>query len=491
MFTDYLYQTVNDNLLTDTNLFPDLSSEQVEKAISYIKSSQPLPTDGIEIILARFLFAKTIKYLLENPKSDLSIELTDNYGLRKNLQQVYLYSIKMINDHFGHQLIAPMPGPFVVPDLGNVVGILQKEIARGTYGKVYMTTRGYAVKTFFREALDSSTMRETSILRYLDHPNVINLVAMQLEPPQIAMPLASGTLRDIDTYRPGRKEERKEERKWYFYQIFRGLAYCHSKHVWHRDLKPENVLLFDDSALARYGQIAKIADFGLAIPYARQGNNSTKVVTIWWRAPELLLGDTDYSGAVDVWSLGLMLMDAILGSSPLAASDTLGMMENIFRLLGTPTETDWPGITTLPDWDKMSYFRKFSNTLDASIQADPDELEVIKNTVTWPNRRMSALDVLKLPYFDSVRDMIETQIPAAPITVQPCGQMMLNEQQKIIKQNWFVEDHRKKLYEWLWEVKAMVKLTEQTFFMAIFLMDLIIRHTPIEKSKLKKYASAA
>ena len=87
MFTDYLFQTINDNLLTDTSLFPDLAPEEVNRAINYVKSAQPLP-DGMEIILARFLFAKTLKNLLENPKSELSIKLTDNDSLRKSLQLV-------------------------------------------------------------------------------------------------------------------------------------------------------------------------------------------------------------------------------------------------------------------------------------------------------------------------------------------------------------------------------------------------------------------
>ena len=370
-----------------------------------------------------------------------------------------------------------MPGPFVVPNLTAVIGIRKKEIARGTYGRVYSTSKDYAVKTFLSKELNPSTMRETSILRYLDHPNVINLVAMQLEPPRIAMPLAFGTLKNVQLS--------KEKRMWYFYQLFRGLAYCHNKYVWHRDLKPENILLFDDSALARFGQIAKLADFGLSIPYARQGDNDTEVVSLRWRAPELLLGDRDYSGAIDVWSMGVMLMDAILGRPTLQSYSDHAELKKIFQLLGTPSETDWPGVTKLPDWPS---FHPFSSTLDATIQADPDELEVIKNTVTWPNHRISALDVLKLSYFDTVRDTIETQIPAAPITVQPCGVMMLNEQQKIIKQDWF-EPHRQKLYEQLWVTR--IHMSDRTIFLAMFLMDLFCSRTVIETSALSQYTFAA
>nr|QBK87748.1 MAG: cyclin-dependent protein kinase [Marseillevirus LCMAC202] len=480
MFTDYLYQTINDNLVTDTSLFPDLSARQVRKAIRYVKSSQALPDDGIETIVARFLFAKTLKNLLENPKSDLSVELADKDSLRETLQQAYLYSIEMINKHFGRKFVAPMPGPFVVPDITAIVGTLEKPLAEGTYGEVYSTSKGYAVKKFLATTLDESTMRETSILRYLDHPNVINLVAMQLEPPNIAMPLAAGTLEGLQLD--------KEKRKWYFYQLFRGLAYCHNKHVWHQDLKPANVLLFDDPSIS--GQLVKLADFGLALPYARQGDNYTTVVSLWWRAPELLLDDKNYSGAVDVWSLGVMLMDALIGDQLLAGDSEHNELEKIFKLLGTPTESDWPGVTIRLETKGVASF-KFSRGLDAEIgKVDPDEMEVINNTVTWPNKRMSALDVLKLSYFDAVRDKIETEIPAAPITVQSCGKMMLNEQQKIIQQTWFKEKNRQRIYGWLWEVKKSFWLRNRTFFFAIYLMDLVAGHLSITRVELQKYVVA-
>ncbi len=481
MFTDYLYQTVKDNLFTDTSLFPDLSAKQVCKAIRYVKSVRPLPDNGIETIVARFLFAKTLKNLLENPKSDLSVKLLDKDSLRKTLQQTYLYSIEMINNHFGRKFVAPMPGPFMVPDITAIVGTLEKKLAEGSSGIVYSTSKSYAVKKFRATELDKSTMRETSILRYLDHPNVINLVAMQLEPPSIAMPLAAGTLEGLQLD--------KEKRQWYFYQLFRGLAYCHNKYVWHLDLKPANVLLFDDPSIS--GQVVKLADFGLALPYARQGNNDTDVVTTYWRAPELFLKDQNYSGAVDVWSLGVMLMDVLVGKHVLAATSEIDELEKIFQLLGTPTESDWPGVTTLPDWGLVTSFPSFSRGLDTEIgKLDPDEMEVINHTVTWPNKRMSALDVLKLSYFNAVRDKIETQIPAAPITVQSCGKMMLNEQQKIIQQTWFNIQSRQKLYGWLWEVKKHFIMNDRTFFFAIYLMDLIASRT-FNQLELQTYGSAA
>nr|QBK87314.1 MAG: cyclin-dependent protein kinase [Marseillevirus LCMAC201] len=486
MFTDYLYLTINDHLITDTSLFPDLSAKQARRAVRYIKNKQVLPENGIESTVARFLFAKTLKDLLENPKSDLSVELLDKNSLRKTLQQAYLHSIEMINNHFGRKLVAPMPGPFVVPALGAIIGKREKKIAEGSYGAVYSTSKGYAVKIFLEGELDSPTMRETAILRYLDHPNVINLVAMQLKPPIIAMPLAAGTMDSLQL--------NKEKRKWYFYQLFRGLAYCHSKHVWHRDLKPDNVLVFDDPSIS--DQLVKLTDFGLSIPYSRQGRNYTNVVTLWWRAPELLLGDPNYSGAVDVWSLGVMLMDSILGKYSLAGNNKIDELYKIFQLLGIPTEADWPGVTKLPYWVKTlpgSDFAKtiigtWSRSLEAKIISADDELEVINNTVTWPNKRMSALDVLKLPYFNSVRDKVETQIPAAPITLQPCGDMMLNDQQQIVKQDWF--DKRQIIYEWLWIVKQKFKLTERTFFFAIYLMDLVASRIEIERKNQQKYAAA-
>lgn len=152
--------------------------------------------------------------------------------------------------------------------------------------------------------------------------------------------------------------------KAYLYQLIRGLAVCHARGIMHRDLKPQNLLV------NRTGQL-KIADFGLArafsVPVAKYTH---EVVTLWYRPPEILLGQQIYSPPVDIWAVGAIFAEMVT-SHPLFPGDSeIDELYRIFRLLGTPTEETWPGVSDLPDyavtfpkWTKKEFKTKFP-TLD-------------------------------------------------------------------------------------------------------------------------------
>jgi cyclin-dependent kinase 12/13 len=131
-------------------------------------------------------------------------------------------------------------------------------------------------------------------------------------------------------------------------QILEGVKHLHDHNIIHRDIKCANILV------SNKGEI-KLADFGLARFMHRKDKNYTnKVVTLWYRSPELLLGSTNYTVAVDMWSVGCCFAE-LLKFVPLFQADSEPKaIDMIFRKCGTPTDKTWPGFNTLP------YYRSFA-----------------------------------------------------------------------------------------------------------------------------------
>lgn len=125
-------------------------------------------------------------------------------------------------------------------------------------------------------------------------------------------------------------------------QLLSGLAFCHKRHVLHRDIKGSNVLL------DRYGRL-KLADFGLARLFGEPGRKYTnRVVTLWYRAPELLLGATRYGAAVDMWSVGCLIAELLIGKPLFAGRCEIEQTTRIFKIIGSPTDENWPNWKELP-----------------------------------------------------------------------------------------------------------------------------------------------
>ncbi len=129
------------------------------------------------------------------------------------------------------------------------------------------------------------------------------------------------------------------------YQILQALVYLHSRRIFHRDLKPQNLLI--DSS----GTVVKLADFGLARAFGLPIKTYThEVVTLWYRCPEILLGQKQYSLGVDLWSTGCIFAE-MAQRRPLFMGDSeIDQIFKIFKVLGTPNEQNWPEALKLPDF---------------------------------------------------------------------------------------------------------------------------------------------
>uniref|UniRef100_A0A1B0DIR3 cyclin-dependent kinase n=1 Tax=Phlebotomus papatasi TaxID=29031 RepID=A0A1B0DIR3_PHLPP len=226
-------------------------------------------------------------------------------------------------------------------------------IGEGTYGIVYRakdtkTNEIVALKKVRmdqeKDGLPISGLREILILKSCDHENIVKLkevlVGRSLESIFLSLEYCEQDLASLlDNMQTNFSESQV---KCLILQVLRGVKYLHENFIIHRDLKVSNLLLTDKGSV-------KIADFGLAKFFSVPSKPSTpQVVTLWYRAPELLLGAKIQTTAVDIWAVGCILGE-LLGHKPLLPGTTeIGQLELIVDLLGTPSDGIWPEFSSLP-----------------------------------------------------------------------------------------------------------------------------------------------
>lgn len=161
----------------------------------------------------------------------------------------------------------------------------------------------------------------------------------------------------------------------FLYQLLKGVAHCHSHGVLHRDLKPQNLLVDKEKG------ILKIADLGLGRAFTVPLKSYThEVVTLWYRAPEVLLGSAHYSIGVDMWSVGCIFAEMVRRQALFPGDSEFQQLLHIFRLLGTPTEKQWPGVTTLRDWHVYPQWEP-QNLARAVPSLGPDGVDLLSVSI--------------------------------------------------------------------------------------------------------------
>ncbi|GMH08365.1 hypothetical protein Nepgr_010205 [Nepenthes gracilis] len=221
------------------------------------------------------------------------------------------------------------------------------KIGQGTYSNVYkardsLTGNIVALKKVRFDNLEPESVkfmaREILILRRLDHPNVVKLQGLVTSRMSCSLYLVFDYMEhDLAglAASPGIKFTEPQV-KCYMRQLLSGLEHCHKCYVLHRDIKGSNLLIDNEGVL-------KIADFGLASffdPNHKQPMTS-RVVTLWYRPPELLLGATDYGVGVDLWSAGCILAELLAGKPIMPGRTEVEQLHKIFKLCGSPSEEYW------------------------------------------------------------------------------------------------------------------------------------------------------
>ncbi|KAE9603264.1 hypothetical protein Lal_00008195 [Lupinus albus] len=286
-----------------------------------------------------------------------------------------------------------------------------EKIGEGTYGVVYkardrVTNATFALKKIRLEQEDegvpSTAIREISLLKEMQHRNIVRLQDVVHSERRLYLVFEYLDL-DLKKHMDSSPEFAKDHQqvKMFLYQILCGIAYCHSHRVLHRDLKPQNLLI------DRSNNALKLADFGLARAFGIPIRTFThEVVTLWYRAPEILLGSRHYSTPVDVWSVGCIFAEMI-NQQPLFPGDSeIDELFKIFRIMGTPNEETWPGVTSLPDF--KSAFPKWSAKDLATLVPDiePAGLDLLKSMLCLdPSKRITARNALDHEYFKGIKTL--------------------------------------------------------------------------------------
>ncbi|KIK68112.1 hypothetical protein GYMLUDRAFT_810510 [Collybiopsis luxurians FD-317 M1] len=288
------------------------------------------------------------------------------------------------------------------PDLYSIVG----QVGEGTFGKVYkarntISNIHVALKRIRmeseRDGFPVTAMREIKLLQSLRHDNVVRLYEMMV---------SSGSVYMVFEYMDHDLTGVLSQTQFQFsvahlkslcHQMFRGLAYLHHKGVIHRDIKGSNILVNNQGEL-------KLADFGLARFYQkrRRADYTNRVITLWYRPPELLLGATVYGPEVDIWSAGCIMLELFTKKPVFQGNDEISQLDVIYKIFGTPTLQRWSGFANLPWYEMVKPKDPIPNRFKELFRKwmSPAALDLAERLLDFdPTQRVTAVQALETPYF--------------------------------------------------------------------------------------------
>lgn len=283
------------------------------------------------------------------------------------------------------------------------------KIGRGAYGTVYKaknkeTGTLVALKKVCvpvtEDGVPMNTLREISILKQInlyEHPNIVRLLdichGQRTDRELIMFLVFEHVEQDLATYivKHSPRGFSTKEIRLLSREILQAVDFLHGNRIVHRDLKPQNILVTHDGHI-------KLADFGLAKTYDFDMKLTSVVVTLWYRAPEVLLGQP-YATPVDIWSIGCIIVELYTLNPLFSGSNESDQLTKIFRILGKPSEEEWPEENVSIKWSTFNVTQE-RTVKDICPNICENAYDLIMNMLTFDGtKRITALDALKHPYF--------------------------------------------------------------------------------------------
>lgn len=296
----------------------------------------------------------------------------------------------------------------VTPSVG-ASGELYKiisQVGEGTFGKVYkaqntVTKLHVALKRIRMESekdgFPVTAMREIKVLQSLRHANVVQLYEMMVSNGSVYM-----VFEYMDHDLTGVLSQTQftfthAHLKSLCHQMLAGLAYLHHKGVIHRDIKGSNILINNRGEL-------KLGDFGLARFYQKRRctDYTNRVITLWYRPPELLFGATVYGPEVDMWSAGCIMLELFTKKPVFQGNDEIHQLDIVYKIIGTPTPDRWTGVLDLPWYELVKPRDAIPNHFRELFQKwmSPAALDLAERLLAYdPSQRVTAIQAMDAPYF--------------------------------------------------------------------------------------------
>lgn len=284
------------------------------------------------------------------------------------------------------------------------------QLGEGTYATVFkgrnrQTGELVALKEIHldsEEGTPSTAIREISLMKELKHENIVSLHDV-IHTENKLMLVFEYMDKDLKKFMDSRGQGGQLDYvtiKSFMYQLLQGIAFCHENRVLHRDLKPQNLLINNKGQL-------KLADFGLARAFGIPVNTfSNEVVTLWYRAPDVLLGSRTYNTSIDIWSAGCIMAEMYTGRPLFPGTTNEDQLQKIFRLMGTPSERSWPGIAAFPEYKPGWHVYATQDLRMILPTVDPAALDLLGRCLQLrPEMRISAQEALQHPWFRDLQQL--------------------------------------------------------------------------------------